>query len=197
MPSSPRRCRGPRQDRDRLGGRRPGPPLGESGRLSREVAGEARVADAGRLEPSTSTPRRWRTRRPRRASPGDDRPRHREPRREAPPPTTKPSSVASILAPSALSPSTTVAMRSDSLWRSSLSTGDDRLAVSERGGERDQRQLVDRERNLAGADAGRLERARARDDRRHRLAPCGAPSRSRRRRHPSGSGSRAGRSAPG
>ncbi len=51
-----------------------------------------------------------------------------------------------------------------------LGARDDRLAVGEAAGERHQRQLVDRQRHLAGADPRRLQRAGAGDDRRRRLA---------------------------
>ena len=65
-------------------------------------------------------------------------------------------------APSPRRPSTTVAMRSDSLTRSSLGSAHDRLALGEAAEQRDQRQLVDRQRYLVRLDRRALDRG-ARD----------------------------------
>ena len=58
---------------------------------------------------------------------------------------------ASISAPSPLSPSTTVAIRSDSLIRSSPCPADHRLPLGEAAEQCDQRQLVDRQWDLLGS----------------------------------------------
>ena len=75
------------------------------------------------------------------------------------PRTTKPSSVASMSAPRPRRPSTTVAIRSDSLTLELLGAGDDRLALGEAAEQRDQRELVDRQRDLVRLDRRADERA--------------------------------------
>ena len=62
-------------------------------------------------------------------------------------------------APRPRRPSTTVAIRSDSLSAQLLGAGDDRLALGEAAEQRDQRELVDRERDLVRLDDRADERA--------------------------------------
>ena len=131
---------------------------------------------------------RWRRgRRSRTSWPADGR-RGCPSRRRAgrPPPRIVMSSPStSIRAPSALSPAAIPAIRSDSLWRSSPAPRMTVVPVGERGGEAQDRDLVDRRRDVGRPEVDR--RAASTSGRRGRRA-----ARRRRRRRPLGPGRAAG-----